>query len=66
VELAQAQYRAGLSDSWTVVDSQRVVAALDDELAQSQAQVTACALALCKSVGGGFESEERVGPRAER
>ncbi len=58
VELAQTQYREGLSDFQAVVDSQRVVAGLEDELAQSDAAVTGFAIALYKALGGRFEALE--------
>lgn len=58
VELAQTQYREGLTDFQAVVDSQRVVAGLEDELAQSDAAVTAFAIALYKALGGRFETLE--------
>ncbi len=58
VELAQTQYREGLTDFQAVVDSQRVVAGLEDELAQSDSAVTGFAIALYKALGGRFDSLE--------
>ncbi len=53
VDLAQTQYREGLSDFQTVLDSERVVAAIEDDLASSEAAVAGFAIALCKALGGG-------------
>jgi multidrug efflux system outer membrane protein len=58
VDLAQTQYREGLTDFQAVVDSQRVVAGLEDELAASDAAITSHAIALFKALGGEFESVE--------
>ncbi|MEZ5967220.1 MAG: efflux transporter outer membrane subunit [Planctomycetota bacterium] len=52
VELAQTQYRAGLSDFQTVIDSQRTVASIEDDLVSSEASVMAQLVALWKAVGG--------------
>jgi NodT family efflux transporter outer membrane factor (OMF) lipoprotein len=52
VELAQTQYREGLSDFQAVLDSQRIVAALEDDLAVSDAAVSANLIALHKALGG--------------
>jgi len=57
VELAQSQYREGLSDFQTVLDSERVVASLEDELATSDAAVSTNLVALYKALGGGFAPE---------
>jgi outer membrane protein TolC len=50
--LAQTQYREGLSDFQAVLDSQRIVAALEDDLAVSDAAVSANLIALHKALGG--------------
>ncbi|MBX3463189.1 MAG: efflux transporter outer membrane subunit [Planctomycetes bacterium] len=55
VELAQAQYREGLSDFQSVLDSERIVATVEDDLATSDAAVTSHLIALYKALGGGFE-----------
>ncbi len=60
VELAQTQYREGLTDFQAVVDSQRVVAGLEDDLASSDAAVATHLIALYKALGGGFETLEDV------
>jgi NodT family efflux transporter outer membrane factor (OMF) lipoprotein len=50
VELARTQYREGLSDFQAVLDSQRIVAALEDDLAVSDAAVVANLVALQKAL----------------
>ncbi len=55
VELAETQYGEGLSDFQTVLDSQRELAALEDDLAQSDAAITTSLVALYKRLGGGWE-----------
>ncbi len=60
VELARSQYTEGLSDFQPVLDSQRSLALIEDELAQSDAAVTTRLVELYKSLGGGWESEEIV------
>jgi NodT family efflux transporter outer membrane factor (OMF) lipoprotein len=57
VELAQTQYREGLTDFQAVLDSERALADLDDQLAQSEAALTTGVIALYKALGGGFEHE---------
>jgi len=56
VDLAQSQYTQGLSDFQAVLDSQREVASLEDDLAQSDERITTDLVALYKSLGGGWES----------
>jgi NodT family efflux transporter outer membrane factor (OMF) lipoprotein len=60
VDFAQAQYRAGLTDFQTVVDSERSVAVLEDNLAESEAAIATSSVALYKALGGGWESVEEV------
>jgi outer membrane protein, multidrug efflux system len=55
VEYSQTQYREGLTDFQAVLDSQRTVAGLEDELALSDAAVTTDLIALYKALGGGWE-----------
>jgi NodT family efflux transporter outer membrane factor (OMF) lipoprotein len=55
VELAQTQYSAGLSDFQAVIDSQRTVATIEDDLVSSEAAVAASLVALWKALGGGVE-----------
>jgi outer membrane protein, multidrug efflux system len=53
-ELADVQYRAGLTDFLTVLDAQRELYANQDLLAQSQTQVTGNLISLYKALGGGW------------
>jgi NodT family efflux transporter outer membrane factor (OMF) lipoprotein len=55
-DLARTQYAEGLSDFQVVVDSQRVLSLLADDLAVSEAAVAANLVALYKALGGGWES----------
>jgi NodT family efflux transporter outer membrane factor (OMF) lipoprotein len=64
VDLAQAQYREGLSDFQTVLDSERSVATIEDDLATSDAAVTSHAIALYKALGGGFRPSADTVPAA--
>jgi NodT family efflux transporter outer membrane factor (OMF) lipoprotein len=57
VELAQTQYQEGLTDFQAVVDSERALADLEDELASSDATITTDLIALYKALGGGFEHD---------
>jgi NodT family efflux transporter outer membrane factor (OMF) lipoprotein len=52
VELAQTQYGAGLSDFQTVIDSERTVASIEDDLVASEAAVASSMVALFKALGG--------------
>ncbi len=52
VDLAQTQYQTGLSDFQTVIDSERTVASIEDELVASEAAVASFAVALFKALGG--------------
>lgn len=62
VELAQTQYRAGLSDFQTVIDSQRTVASIEDELVGSDAAVAGSLVAIFKALGGGVAPVEVESP----
>lgn len=64
VELAQTQYTEGLSDFQAVLDSQRTLAELDDQLAQSDSAVATHAIALYKSLGGGWRDVGASSSRA--
>ncbi len=57
VTLAETQYREGLTDFQTVLDSQRIVATIEDDLARSDATVATNLIALFKALGGGFQAE---------
>ena len=54
--LAQGQYAAGLIDFVTVLDSQRSLLSLQDQLIQSDAAVTSDLARLYKSLGGGWSN----------
>ena len=57
VELAETQYRAGLSDFQAVIDSERTVAALEDDLAVSEATIASGVVAIHKALGGGLSAQ---------
>lgn len=57
VELAQSLYVQGISDFQNVLDAQRSLYELQDQLATSEADVTTNAIAIFKALGGGWESE---------
>lgn len=54
--LARAQYTAGLSDFFNVLESERSLTAAQDTLAQSDAAMAIQAVALFKALGGGWEA----------
>jgi NodT family efflux transporter outer membrane factor (OMF) lipoprotein len=62
LELANVQYKAGLSDFLTVLQSERDLDATQDLLAQSQASISTDLVALYKALGGGW-SVSPLGPR---
>jgi multidrug efflux system outer membrane protein len=53
-ELARDQYASGLIDFQTVLDAERTVLSSQDQVAQSQGQVTANLISLYKALGGGW------------
>jgi len=55
--LAQDQYGSGLIDFQVVLDSQRALFVLQDQLAESEGQVTANLVRLYKAIGGGWTPE---------
>jgi multidrug efflux system outer membrane protein len=55
LDLAQIQYKAGLADFLTVLDSERTLAGDQDQLAQSQVSVMTNLISLYKALGGGWE-----------
>jgi NodT family efflux transporter outer membrane factor (OMF) lipoprotein len=55
VELSQTQYREGLSDFQTVVNSERALAELEDEVARNDAAIATSLVRLYKALGGGWE-----------
>lgn len=60
-ELANVQYKAGLTDFLTVLDAQRQMYANQDQLAQSQTSVTRNLIALYRALGGGWS----ISPNAQ-
>jgi NodT family efflux transporter outer membrane factor (OMF) lipoprotein len=55
MELAQIQYKAGLTDFLTVLDSERTLAGDQDQLAQSQVSAVTDLISLYKALGGGWD-----------
>ncbi len=64
-ELAGQKYEAGLSDFVAVLDAQRSLLSLQDQLAQSNGAVTTNLIQLYKALGGGWESLLPRHPGAE-
>lgn len=55
LDMALVQYKVGLADFLTVLDSERTLAANQDQLAQSQVGVITNLISLYKALGGGWE-----------
>lgn len=55
VELAGELWRRGLTDFLDVLDTQRVLFQLEDQLAESDAETTTTLVALYKALGGGWD-----------
>ncbi len=53
--LARDRYKAGLEDFYNVLDAQRSLLELQDELVQSRGQVASNLASLYKALGGGWE-----------
>jgi NodT family efflux transporter outer membrane factor (OMF) lipoprotein len=60
VELANELYTKGLADFLNVLDAQRSLYQAQDQLVQSQKNVSQNLVALYKALGGGWETERRV------
>ncbi len=58
-QLAEDQFQAGLVDFSNVLDAQRAQINFEDELAQSEGNVTANLIRLYKALGGGWVSEDK-------
>ena len=58
-ELAQHKYQAGLTDFTNVLDAQRSLLSFQEQLAQSNGNVTANLVRLYKALGGGWTSLAR-------
>lgn len=56
-ELANDLWARGLTDFLNVLDTQRALFLLQDELASSDAEVTTSVVALYKALGGGWDSQ---------
>jgi outer membrane protein TolC len=54
VELARNQYASGLVDFQSVLDAERSLLSFQDQLVQSQGQVTSNLIGLYKALGGGW------------
>jgi NodT family efflux transporter outer membrane factor (OMF) lipoprotein len=63
VELANDLWTRGLTDFLNVLDTQRAQFQLEDQLAESDAQVTTSLIALYKALGGGWEEGRSVSAR---
>lgn len=61
LNLANDQYRAGLADFLTVLDSERTLFANQDSLAQSRTALVVDLVALYKALGGGWQSSLSAG-----
>jgi outer membrane protein TolC len=57
-QLAEARFEAGDTDYLSVLDAQRSRLAAQDELAQSEGQITTALVRLYKALGGGWNPEE--------
>jgi outer membrane protein TolC len=54
LQLAEQRYASGLIDFLTVLDSQRTVLNLEDDLAGSTGELAAAQIQLYKALGGGW------------
>ena len=54
--LAKDQYASGLIDFQVVLDTERSQLSIEDQLVQSERDVTADCIALYKALGGGWTS----------
>ncbi|NDY71521.1 TolC family protein [Desulfobacter hydrogenophilus] len=62
VGLAEDQYQSGLTDFQNVLNGQRALLSLQDQLAQSQGAVTSHLISLYKALGGGWTCLGPVAP----
>ncbi|ATE61224.1 RND transporter [Thauera sinica] len=56
LQIAQHRYATGLTDFLTVLDSQRTLLGLEDELASSTGDLASAQIQLYKALGGGWSS----------
>lgn len=64
-DLASQQYAAGLIDFQAVLDAQRSLLSLQDQLATSEGEVTSNLIRLYKALGGGWTSLAPAAPQPE-
>ena len=62
VTLATDRYERGLTDFLNVLDAQRQEYDLEDQYAEAQSATADAFVALCKALGGGWESYQSVPP----
>jgi outer membrane protein TolC len=65
VTLAQHKFRAGLTDFSNVLDAQRSLLSLQDQLIQSEGAVTSNLIRLYKALGGGWTAMPIEGNKTE-
>ena len=58
VQLASVLYEKGLSDFLTVLDAERTLRDVEDQLAESETSATVNVIRLYKALGGGWEACE--------
>jgi outer membrane protein TolC len=56
LELANERYTKGIADFLNVLDAERSLYQVEDQLAESQRTVTVNLVALYKALGGGWEA----------
>ena len=61
VELASTLYDGGLTDFLTVLDAERTLRDVEDQVARSETAVSLRAIALYKALGGGWAAAEAEG-----
>ncbi|MDW8310722.1 MAG: TolC family protein, partial [Verrucomicrobiales bacterium] len=62
VRLAQERYRAGVAEYLTVLDAQRTLTSLEDQLAQAETRAVTALVAVFKALGGGAETAAPADP----
>jgi len=60
LEIAQQQYASGLVDFLTVLDSQRTLLNLDDQLAGNTGDLAIAYIQLYKALGGGWSPDPKL------
>lgn len=66
LEIAQNRYAAGLADFQAVLDSQRTLLTLEDQLASSTGDTSNAQIRLYKALGGGWTSEAEPANNKEK